>query len=99
MAEIGGVARTLGRSCSGQRDGGTGAWNATNTNWTQITGTNTLDGIVGHGAELRASWESLNLSRQAAIVAAVLDYATITPGNGGGRREVDPNRIIATWRL
>lgn len=66
---------------------------------TQITGTNTLDGIVGHGAELRASWESLNLSRQAAIVAAVLDYATITPGNGGGRREVDPNRIIATWRL
>lgn len=66
---------------------------------TQITGTNTLEGIVGHGEELRTSWDSLNLSRQAAIVAAVLDFATISPGTGGGRREMDPNRTVPTWRL
>ncbi|TXN31947.1 recombinase family protein [Lacisediminihabitans profunda] len=65
----------------------------------QITGTNTLDGIAGHGGELRTSWDSLNLTRQAAIVAAVLDFATISPGTGGGRREVDPNRIVPSWRL
>ncbi|WP_104126417.1 recombinase family protein [Cryobacterium sp. Y57] len=65
----------------------------------QLTGTNTLDGVVGHGEELRTSWESLNLTRQAAIVAAVLDYATITPKTSSGRSTVDPNRIIATWRL
>ena len=65
----------------------------------QITGTNTLDGLAGRGGELRTSWDSLNLTRQAAIVAAVLDYATISPGSGGGRREVDPNRIVPSWRL
>lgn len=64
----------------------------------QLTGTNTLSGIVGHGEELRTSWESLNLSRQAAIVAAVLDYATIAAGSGG-RRAMDPNRIVPSWRL
>ena len=66
---------------------------------TQLTGTNTLDCVVGQGEELRTSWESLNLTRQAAIVAAVLDYATITPKTTSGRSTVDPNRIIATWRL
>lgn len=63
----------------------------------QLTGTSTLAGIVGNGEALRASWDSLNLTRQAAIVAAVLDFATILPGAGGGRREMDPNRIVPTW--
>lgn len=65
----------------------------------QFTGDTGLDGILGHGDELRVSWESLNLTRQAAIVSAVLDYATIGEGSGGGRREVDPARIVPTWRL
>ena len=34
----------------------------------------------------------------AAIVAAVLDFATIAPGSPAAR-SVDPNRIIPTWRL
>lgn len=63
----------------------------------QITSGNALTGLVGNGEALRASWQSLNLSRQAAIVAAVLDYATIAPAAGRGRREVDPDRIIPTW--
>jgi DNA invertase Pin-like site-specific DNA recombinase len=62
----------------------------------QITGTNTLDGIVGRGGELRSSWEGLNLTRQAAIVAAVLDYATILPGLPGNRA-FNPARIAPTW--
>ncbi|TFC24739.1 recombinase family protein [Cryobacterium sp. TMT1-3] len=65
----------------------------------QLTGTSTLAGIIGNGEAVRASWDSLNLSRQAAIIAAVLDYATITPKTSAGRVSVDPNRIIATWRL
>ncbi|HEV7949601.1 MAG TPA: recombinase family protein [Glaciihabitans sp.] len=72
---------------------------ATERQLSQLAGANTLDGVVGHGEELRASWESLNLSRQAAIVAAILDYATITPKTTSGRSPVDPNRIIPTWRL
>jgi site-specific DNA recombinase len=57
-----------------------------------------LSGLVGNSAALRQDWESLNLTRQAAIVAAVLDFATISPGVPGSRT-LDPNRIIPTWRL
>lgn len=64
----------------------------------RLSGSSTLSGIVGHGEELRTSWESLNLSRQAAIVGAVLDFATITAGVSGSR-VMDPNRIVPSWRL
>lgn len=72
---------------------------ATERQLSRMVGTTALDGITGHGDELRAGWESLNLTRQAAIIAAVLDFATINAGTGGGRREVDPNRIVPTWRV
>ena len=62
----------------------------------QLTGDNALEGLVGNGDGVRASWRSLNLTKQAAIVAAVLDFATILPGTVG-RREMDPNRIVPTW--
>lgn len=64
----------------------------------QMSGTSVLDGLVGNGDALRQQWESLNLTRQAAIVAAVLDFATIAPGVSGART-MDPNRITPTWRL
>lgn len=65
---------------------------------TQLAGNHTLDGVVGQGAKLREGWESVNLSRQAAIVAAVMDFATIN------RTEVstskfNPSRVVPTWRL
>lgn len=63
-----------------------------------ILGSNTLDGLVGQGSELRQRWESLNLSRQNAIMRAVLDYATITPGIPNVR-VFTPERIVPTWRL
>ncbi|TXN27946.1 recombinase family protein [Lacisediminihabitans profunda] len=62
----------------------------------QLSGNSTLSGLVGNGDGLRANWESLNLSRQVAIIGAVLDYATITPAKTRGR-EFDPFRIVPTW--
>lgn len=54
---------------------------------------------MGRGTELHASWESLNLSRQVAIVKSVLESATITQAAVPGRRGLDPARVIPTWRL
>lgn len=71
---------------------------ATERQLSQLSGSQTLDGLIGNGYELRHSWGTLNLTRQAAIVGAVLDFATIAPGSPFAR-SVDPNRIIPTWRL
>ena len=62
----------------------------------QLTGDTTLTGLVGNGNDLRSRWATLNLSRQAAIVGAVLDYATINPGVQGAR-SVEPSRIVPMW--
>jgi site-specific DNA recombinase len=56
-----------------------------------------LDGYLGNATELRAEWPSLPLSRQAAIVAAVLDHAVIGPATPG-RNTIDPSRISFVWR-
>lgn len=71
---------------------------STNRQLEQLHGSHVLDGLVGAGAELRGTWEELNLDRQAAIIGAVLDYATILPGTPGAR-VLDPNRVVPTWRL
>lgn len=71
---------------------------ATERQLSSVMGTQTLDGLVGHGTELRERWNSLNLNRQAAVVAAVLDFATIRAG-AAGTRSFDPNRIVPTWRF
>lgn len=71
---------------------------STNRQLEQLQGSNVLDGLVGAGAELRAKWEELNLDRQAAIIGAVLDFATILPGTPGAR-VLDPTRVVPTWRL
>ena len=65
---------------------------------TQLAGNHTLDGVVGQGEKLRESWESLNLSRQAAIIAAVMDFATIQPSEAATSK-FNPSRIVPTWRL
>lgn len=63
----------------------------------QIAGQHRLDGLAGNGQALREEWIGLNLSRQAAIVSAVLEFATIQPSPP--RHTVDPGRIVPTWRL
>lgn len=54
---------------------------------------------VGRGEELRASWATLNLSRQVAIVKTVLAGATIMPASKPGRTGLDPERVVPEWRL
>lgn len=57
-----------------------------------------LDGHVGNGAALRETWPTLPLSRQRAIVAAILDHAVISPGRRGYNR-FDPVRVTPVWRV
>lgn len=65
---------------------------------TEFTGTSALDGLLGNAAGLRQAWDGLNLSRQAAIVGAVLDFASVLPGTPGART-LDPARLVPSWRL
>ena len=64
----------------------------------RLTRTDALAGLVGNGAQLTDSWGSLNLSRQVAIVKAVVDQVTIAPGVQGATT-VDPGRVAINWRL
>jgi site-specific DNA recombinase len=57
-----------------------------------------LDGHVGGGVALREAWATLPLTRQRAIVAAVLDHAVIGPGRRGYNR-FEPTRVTPVWRL
>lgn len=70
--------------------------NSTDRQLGQIAGTSAINGLVGNSTALRDSWGNLNLSRQVAIVKAVLESATILPGVPGSRG-VNPNRIVPTW--
>jgi site-specific DNA recombinase len=68
------------------------------TRLARLTRSDALSGLVGNGEQLRASWDELNLTRQAAIVRAVLDHAVIGPGVLGART-LDPERVQPVWRL
>lgn len=62
--------------------------------------TSALDGFVSNGAELKAQWRDLPLSRQNAIIAAVLDYAVIEPDpNPRGSRRFAHDRVKPIWRV
>ena len=64
----------------------------------RATHTDALRGLPGNGQALRDSWDTLNLTRQAAIVTAVLDHAVIGPGTAGAR-SLDPARVRPVWKL
>ena len=64
----------------------------------QVTRTDALNGLVGNGEQLRSRWDTLNLTRQAAIVQAVLDRVIVAPGTSGAR-SLDPARVQPVWRL
>ncbi len=57
-----------------------------------------LSGFVGNGDALRGQWGDLNLTRQHAIVRAVLDHAVIAPMQQRGS-VFDPNRVDLVWRV
>jgi hypothetical protein len=62
------------------------------------TGTAALVGFVGHADRLRDAWQDMPLSRQRAVVAAVLDRAVIGRAVRG-RNFFDPARVDPVWRV
>ncbi|MCU1369973.1 MAG: integrase/recombinase [Ilumatobacteraceae bacterium] len=62
------------------------------------THSDALTGWIGNSAGLQASWQDLNLTRQAAIVGAIVAHINIKPGTPGAR-ELDPNRVGIVWKL
>ena len=65
----------------------------------RLTQRDAVADYIGRGGELRQQWDGLNLSRQVAIVKAVLSSATILPAIVPGRRGLDPDRVEPEWRL
>jgi DNA invertase Pin-like site-specific DNA recombinase len=63
-----------------------------------ITHTTVLDGFIGNADALNHAWDSLNLSRQRAILAAVLDHVIVGPARRGYNR-FDESRLRPIWRL
>ena len=63
----------------------------------KVSRTNVLDGYVGNGEGLRAEWDSLDLSQQHAIVAAVVDSVVVGPARRGYNR-FDESRLTPVWR-
>lgn len=66
---------------------------------TAQSGLSILDGYIGNGAALERNWNTLNLDRQRAIIAAVLDHAIIHPATQRGLKRLDPSRVEPRWRL
>jgi site-specific DNA recombinase len=58
-----------------------------------------LDGYVGNAEALRAQWDSLDLTRQHAIVSAVVDYVEVAPAERPGYNRLDESRLRPFWRL
>ena len=57
-----------------------------------------LDGWVGNSAELREVWAELDMTRQHAIISAVLDHVEVGPARRGYNR-FDWSRLEPRWRL
>lgn len=72
------------------------------SNWkvlVRMTRHDALEDYVGQGADLRARWESLNLSKQVPIIKALVDHVTIGPATKRGFQGLDLDRVTLTWRL
>jgi site-specific DNA recombinase len=63
-----------------------------------LTGSEALRGLPLGSTKLRTAWEPLNLARQAAIIAAVIDHLVVAPGIPWSRA-FDPERLSPIWKL
>lgn len=63
-----------------------------------LTQSTALDGLIGLDGALSAQWAGLNLDRQHAVIAALVEHIVIGPGTPGARG-LDPDRVQAVWRL
>jgi site-specific DNA recombinase len=59
---------------------------------TKVSRSSVIDRYIGNGAGLRAEWDSLDLSQQHAIVAAVIDSVLVGPARRGYNR-FDESRL------
>jgi DNA invertase Pin-like site-specific DNA recombinase len=64
----------------------------------RLTRTTAIENHVGNADELRRLWKDLPLTRQRAIVEALLDRAIVRPAVRG-RTTFDPDRIDPVWRF
>jgi len=63
----------------------------------KVSRSSVLDRYVGNGDGLRAEWDSLDLSQQHAIIAAVIDSVVVGPARRGYNR-FDESRLTPVWR-
>jgi site-specific DNA recombinase len=63
----------------------------------KVSRSGVLDRYIGNGDGLRADWDSLDLSQQHAIVAAVVDSVVVGPARRGYNR-FDESRLTPVWR-
>lgn len=63
----------------------------------KVSRSSVLDRYIGNGAGLRAEWDSLDLSQQHAIAAAVFDSVRVGPGRRGYNR-FDESRLTTVVR-
>jgi hypothetical protein len=63
----------------------------------RLSRTAALAGHVGNASALREQWQTLDLTRQHAIVEAVLDHVVVGAGRRGFNR-FDPSRFHPVWR-
>jgi DNA invertase Pin-like site-specific DNA recombinase len=62
-----------------------------------INRTTELTPHLGNAQELREQWQTMTLTRQRQIVAALLQHVVVGPGRRGFNR-FDPARLTAVWR-
>ena len=55
-----------------------------------------LEGVIGPGATER--WQTLDLDRRRAVLAALIDTVTVNPAPLRGRRVFDPARLDIAWK-
>ena len=65
----------------------------------QHRGHRDLHALLGQGHVLAEQWDTLSISRQAAIVKALVDHIVIKPAAVPGRRGLQDDRVEAAWRL
>jgi site-specific DNA recombinase len=63
----------------------------------RLSNTTVLDGYIGDATQLRTLWNDLTISRQQAIMKALLDHLTIASADPA-RRRFDPDRATPTWK-
>jgi len=64
----------------------------------RISRTQRIDDYVGNSQALSDAWADLDLRRQQAIIATVLDHLVVNPAVRG-RNRFDPSRLDPLWRL